>query len=122
MNEEQNPPPPPVQPPPQTVLPGYYAQPQVEAAPNAFDKLIPTKNGQALAAYYLGVFSLIPCFGIALGIGAVVMGSLGLKAIKAKPGLPGKTHAIVGIVLGSLVLFGHIAAVIAIAIAAQTSP
>ena len=63
-------------------------------------KLIPYKNGMALAAYYCGVFGLIPVLGFALGPVAIVLGILGfLKANKSsKAG--GKGHAITGIILG----------------------
>jgi hypothetical protein len=33
------------------------------------DALIPVKNPYALIAYYLAVFSIIPCIGIVLGVG-----------------------------------------------------
>ncbi len=61
-------------------------------------KIVPTSNPKALIAYYCGVFSVcgLPApFGLVLGI-------LGLKAIKRDPTMPGKTHAWVGIILGSI--------------------
>ena len=45
---------------------------------------------QALLAYYLGVFSLIPCIGIPLGIAALVLGIKGLKYAKLHPEAKGK--------------------------------
>lgn len=83
---------------------------------DALSSIIPYKNGQALAAYYVGVFSLIPCIGFVLAIVAIVLGVLGLKYVKRNPSAKGTGHAITGIVLGSLVLTAHIAiAVFAIA-------
>lgn len=90
--------------PPQHATP---SRPASSPAP-AVGALIPTSNPCALFAYYSGVFSLIPCLGLILGPIAVVLGVLGLKAIDKAPGLPGKAHAWVGIVLGGLVLLGHL--------------
>jgi len=64
--------------------------------------LIPTKNAMALAAYYTGVFSLIPCVALVLGPIAVFLGIRGLRACRENPEMPGKAHAIVGIVLGAI--------------------
>jgi hypothetical protein len=52
----------------------------------------------AIAAGYLGIFSLLLVFG-PLAIGA---GILGLRQIKRKPHLHGKGRAIFGIITGSL--------------------
>ena len=65
-------------------------------------KLVPYKNPVALAAYYVGVFSIIPCVGIFLGIAAVGLGIGGLNYAKHHPESAGKVHAWVGIVLGGL--------------------
>lgn len=73
--------------------------------------LIPYKNAKALSAYYLGVFSLIPCLGLILGPIAIILGFLGLGYAKKHPEARGQAHAIVGIVLGGLVLAGHLALV-----------
>jgi hypothetical protein len=82
--------------------------------------LIPYKNGKALAAYYCGVFALIPCLGMVLGPIALIFGLLGLKYAKEHPRAGGKGHAIAGIVLGSLVLLGHLGVILVFAIAAAT--
>jgi hypothetical protein len=74
--------------------------------------LIPYKNGMALASYYTGVFSLIPCFGLILGPIALVLGVMGLKYAKKHPTARGQAHAWVGIVLGALVLLAHVGIVI----------
>jgi len=73
--------------------------------------LIPYKNAKALASYYCGVFALIPCLGAILGPIALVLGFMGLAHANKMPESKGKAHAIVGIVLGGLVILGHIAAV-----------
>lgn len=64
--------------------------------------IIPYKNAPALIAYYLAVFSLIPCFGLPLGIAAVVLGIMGLKKRKENPAVSGTAHAWIGIVLGGI--------------------
>jgi hypothetical protein len=68
----------------------------------AVSTIIPYKNGRALAAYYLGVFSLIPCAGLLLGPAGLILGILGLRYVKANPTAKGTGHAIAGIVLGGL--------------------
>jgi hypothetical protein len=69
--------------------------------------LIPYKNPKALTAYYLGVFSLIPCVGLILGPLALVFGILGLNYVKDHPAAKGTGHAIAGVVLGSLTTLGN---------------
>lgn len=75
--------------------------------------LIPYRNGMALASYYVGVFSLIPCLGALLGPTAIILGILGLRHAGRNPQAKGKAHAIVGIVLGSLTALGNWGVVIA---------
>src|SRR5262245_11989698 len=70
--------------------------------------LIPYKNGMALASYYTGVFSLIPCLGLILAPVALILGIMGLGYANKHPTARGKAHAWVGIVLGALVLIGHV--------------
>ena len=55
-----------------------------------------------ILAYYLGVFSLIPCLGLVLGLPAVLLGILGISAANRNPEIQGKGHAITGLVLGLL--------------------
>ncbi len=74
--------------------------------------LIPYKNAKALASYYCGVFALIPCLGAILGPIALILGFMGLAHANKMPESKGKAHAIVGIILGGLVILGHIAAVV----------
>lgn len=66
------------------------------------DSLIPARNVHALIAYYLAVFSLIPCVGFPLGALACTAGILGLRAIRRQPDLPGRVHAWIGVALGGL--------------------
>jgi hypothetical protein len=64
--------------------------------------VIPYKNPKALIAYYCGVFSLIPCLGIAPGIAGVILGIMGLRYRAEHPETKGTAHAWIGIVLGGL--------------------
>ena len=66
------------------------------------DTLIPSKNGAALTAYYLGLFSLFPCVGLFLGIAAVYYGLQGLANVRRNPEVRGGIHAWVGLVCGAL--------------------
>src|SRR5687768_17357038 len=63
--------------------------------------IIPYKNVPALIGYYVGVFSLIPCLGLALAPVAVILGIIGL-VVARKPGAKGTAHAVVAIILGLL--------------------
>lgn len=64
--------------------------------------IIPGRNPLALISYYLGIFAILPFVGIALGIGAVVLGVMGLKAYNRDPAIEGAGHAWVGIIAGTL--------------------
>jgi hypothetical protein len=81
--------------------------------------MIPAKNGPALIGYYLGVFSLIPVIGFALGLAAVPLGVAGLRRIAREPGLPGRVHAWVAIVLGAVSIVGHGVVIVFIAAASR---
>ena len=81
--------------------------------------MIPYKNGMALTAYYLGVFSLIPLLGIILGILAIIFGILGLRAVNQRPEVKGTGHSVTGIVIGSLSLLGHLVLFMMFALAAR---
>jgi len=72
------------------------------ATDNTLGGLIPYKNSYALIAYYLAIFSLIPCIGLILGFAALILGIKGLKFFKETPQAGGKVHAWVGIILGGL--------------------
>ena len=64
--------------------------------------MIPAKNPTALIGYYLGVFSLIPFFGVLLGLPALVCGIIGFVHANKHPSAQGKGHAITAIILGIL--------------------
>jgi phage FluMu protein Com len=78
-----------------------------DSAAEAVSTIIPYKNGRALAAYYLGVFSLIPCLGLLLGPAALLLGILGLRYVQAHPTAKGTGHALAGVILGSLTTLGN---------------
>jgi hypothetical protein len=82
----------------------------------AVSTIIPYKNPRALIAYYLGVFSVIPCAGLLLGPAAFILGILGLRYVKVHPTAKGTGHAITGIVLGALTTFANWGIVIALVV------
>ena len=84
--------------------------------------VIPYKNPQALIAYYLGVFSLIPCLGIPLAVAALVLGVLGLRARKRNPEIKGSAHAWIGIIAGGFMLFLQVAGLVAVAVMGASQP
>ena len=86
-----------------------YPAPQVSAG--GLNALIPTRNPSALTAYYLGIFSIVPCLAIPMGIAAVVLGVRGLTLYKAQPEVRGRTHAWVGIIAGGFFALLNIAAI-----------
>jgi len=83
--------------------------PMNQPTSDATGGVIPYKNPQALTSYYLGVFSLIPLLGLLLGCVAVPLGIIGLRKRKTMPQIRGTAHAWVGIILGGLSVFGHVA-------------
>ena len=97
-----------VEPPP--VTPGYEnVPPPPQAEPTVLDRIIPASNPHALIGYYIGLFSIMPVFGLIMGPVAIWLGSRGLRAIRETPGLPGRGHAItaiVGGIFGCLVNYG----------------
>ena len=62
--------------------------------------LIPYRNWAALAAYYCGIFGLIPVLGFILGPLAFIFGIMGLVKARRNPDAHGTGHAIAGIILG----------------------
>ncbi|HTS71309.1 MAG TPA: DUF4190 domain-containing protein [Terriglobia bacterium] len=76
--------------------------PVVITSDDTLGGMIPSKNGPALVAYYLGVFSAIPVLGIPMGIAAFILGMKGLRKAREHPEVKGKVHAWVGIVTGGL--------------------
>ena len=75
---------------------------------NVGEFFVPYKNGYAIAAYYLGVFSFIPGIGILLGIPALVLGLKGRRLAVQHPEARGKIHAWVGIIMGGLFGVGQL--------------
>lgn len=102
--------------------PGSYSQPQgyPQPAASGLEAMIPTRNPSALTAYYLGIFSIIPCFAIPMGIAAVVLGLRGLKLYGKHPEVRGRTHAWVGIIAGGLFALINLVGIGFAVIASQT--
>lgn len=94
--------------------PGGYASQAypLSATGGGLGALIPTKNPSALTAYYLGIFSIIPCLAIPMGIAAVVLGLRGLKLFQEHPEVRGKAHAWVGIIAGGFFALINIGALV----------
>lgn len=91
-----------------TILHQDSNQPRYVNTAASGSSVIPMKNPMALAAYYLGIFSLIPCIGIALGFFALLSGIGGYLQYRSNPEIKGKVHAWVGIVLGTLTFLGNL--------------
>jgi hypothetical protein len=89
---------------------GSTPQPGAERKPDLVEKLVPFKNAPSLVGYYLGIFSLIPCFGLLLGPAAVVFGVLGLRQSRRLPGNVGKAHAWVALICGGIASIVNIGA------------
>ncbi len=85
--------------PPMIVPPPPMQQLYYNSQPQQPNHIIPTRNPNALWAYYLGIFSFC-CCGPILGIPAIILGIKGLKT--AENIGEGKTHSIIGIVIGSI--------------------
>ena len=79
--------------------------------------LIPYKNAQSLWAYYLAIFSLIPCLGVPLGIAAVILGIRGLKYAELHPEAKGKGHCWTGIILGAFCSLGYLLLILVLVMA-----
>ena len=90
----------------------------VVADDDPMSTVVPYKNPKALIAYYLAIFSLIPCFGLPLGITALCFGVAGLKVAKAHPNAHGKVHAWIGVILGGLCALANLAGILAMVIGA----
>jgi hypothetical protein len=112
---------------PGVILPGHLSPPPLpRASPSgppsdATGGVIPYKNPRALIAYYLGIFGMIPFFGILLAIPAVILGILGLSFRRQNPGAKGAVHAWVGILCGVLSITYHLVVVIMMVTAASRS-
>lgn len=71
--------------------------------------LVPYRNPCALAAYYCGIFSLLPFIGVLIGIPAFILGIMGWINYRKKPEIKGGVHAWVGIIMGGLLSMAWIA-------------
>ena len=69
---------------------------------DGFARVVPYRNGAALAAYYCGVFGIIPLAAPFLSPIAFILGIIGLVKARKDPKARGTGHAIIGIVLGLL--------------------
>ena len=69
-------------------------------APDTFDRmLMPVgRPVSAIAAGYLGLFAVLPCFGLV----AIVVSLFALSTLRKHPELSGRGRAIFGLVMGSL--------------------
>jgi len=76
--------------------------PKPSAGDEAVATVIPYRNPMALAAYYMGLFSIIPFLGIFLGAGGFICGILGLRHAAKNEGSHGRAHAAIGIGCGGL--------------------
>jgi hypothetical protein len=97
---------------------GEYLDPSArpkELRPSAVDAaILPVGRPiSAIAAGYLGLFSLFPGLGVLTGIPSVVIGIVALRTIKKDPELRGKGRAWFGIVAGVLTLILHAVAIVA---------
>jgi len=92
--------------------PQHTPDPRYQGKPGEGDAtggIIPYKNPQALAAYYIGIVSLLCCFaGLPVGIIAVVLGIMGLQKRARQPEVKGSVHAWIGIVCGVVATLGAI--------------
>ncbi|MBN2311310.1 MAG: hypothetical protein JXR94_20200 [Candidatus Hydrogenedentes bacterium] len=82
--------------------PAAAPPPLPDGADRVVETLIPYRNVAALIAYYVGVFSVIPCLGALTGLPAVALGIIGLVYAHRHEEARGRVHAWIGIALGGL--------------------
>ncbi len=92
------------------------------AQEDAVATVIPYRNPMALAAYYMGIFSIIPGIGIVLGPAAFVCGILGLRHAARQEGSHGRAHAAIGIGCGGLFFLANAIGLVAIIAAVMSIP
>jgi hypothetical protein len=80
------------------------------------------RPGTAIAAGYLAMFSILPLFGLAAAIPALICGIMALRKINDDSGLSGRGRAWFGIVAGGLftVLWGLAAIAVVIGLIAES--
>jgi hypothetical protein len=96
--------------------------PAAPAPTGVLDTLIPAQNGDALTSYYVGLFSILPLFGLAMGPFAIAKGRNALRLVREQPGVAGKTHARVGIGCGALSLLFNVLLTLLILAAILSKP
>jgi hypothetical protein len=80
--------------------PGEVDEDAYAPGDGGISKFIPYRNLKAMAAYYLGLLSLVPILGLLSAPLAIVLGILGLRKARIDKGAHGRIHAWIGIVLG----------------------
>ncbi len=98
-------------------VPGRPRNTQEEAVAT----VIPYRNPMALAAYYMGIFSILPLVGLFLGAAAFVCGILGLRHASRNEGAHGRAHAAIGIGCGGLLFVVQLIIVVAVVFFAASS-
>ena len=83
--------------------PLVQALPEVSQARKRAEFFIPSKNQNALLAYYAAIFGLVPGLGLILGPVAQILGIMGLCKATVDPSVRGAYHAIFSIALGMIV-------------------
>lgn len=78
------------------------------AAEAALPAEAPEGNPEATKAFYLGIASIIPILGIALGFCAISLGVKGLKRANQQAVPVGRLQAWIGIMGGAFLAFGQI--------------
>jgi len=123
MTDRQNLQPPAI--PKRSVPPPPPQSDAASAAPSTGEEVvatvIPYRNPAALAAYYLGVFSVIPVLGFFAAIPAFILGIFGFRAARRMPTAHGTGHALVGLLVGGLSIVGHMAVAALVVYSASTS-
>ena len=61
------------------------------------------------AAGYLGLFAFFPLIGLLAAVGAIVLGMVALRSIRADPSLSGNGRAWFGVITGGLLILPQLA-------------
>lgn len=98
---------PPPLPPPRPM--GVHTNAHAAQGDDTASIIVPYRNPPALAAYYMGLFSLVPALGIILTFPAIILGYMGLRKRAEEPLAHGTAHAWAGIIMGAFSLLAHLA-------------